>query len=59
MFDIGTFSDEQIDTAYQRAIELLDMRILPDPLQDDLYIFSVKLAETSRERQEKRNRQGA
>jgi hypothetical protein len=52
VFDISAFTDEQIDTAYQRMIELLDMRILPDPLQDDLYIFSVKLAQTARERRE-------
>jgi hypothetical protein len=43
MLDLAVFTDEQISTAYERVIALLDMRVLPDPLQDDVYIFSAQL----------------
>ena len=52
MLDISTFTVDQIAAAHERIIALLDMRILPDPLQDDVYLFSFELARAARERRE-------
>ncbi len=41
VFQIRDVDTDKLYCAYMRIIALLDTRILPDPLQDDMYLFSM------------------
>lgn len=42
-FDYKTFDTSTLFRADQIMASLLDMRVLSDPLQDDLYLFFVEV----------------
>jgi predicted DCC family thiol-disulfide oxidoreductase YuxK len=42
-FDYKTADTSTIYRAYQIMASLLDMRVLPDPLRDDLYLFFAEV----------------
>jgi hypothetical protein len=43
MFQIRDIETAKLYSAYMRMVALLDTRTLSDPLQDDLYLFSMRV----------------
>ncbi len=49
-FDIRDVETPQLYAALKRMHALLDMRVLPDPLQDSVYLFSMEVEHEVRAR---------